>query len=203
MTNRMLVVSLMRCSAAAMGLALLAGCLPGTARPAAAIARQGSARSLLAVSAPGAGTGQETKRPAMSKPKRAALVRDFLAEKGYKPTIDNDGDVRFQYQGLNLYVGIDDDDDEYYQVVVPNFWSLDTAAEKLRAPSANTEVTRRVKAVKVWTVRGDTWCAVEAFYASAHDFLAVLERSIRTCYGGVMEFAKAIGKKPAAAASRR
>lgn len=128
----------------------------------------------------------------MTKSEKAAVIFKHLEGEGYRPEIDSDGDVRFKAEGMTLFVGISEKDDQYYRVCLPNFWSLDTPEEVARAPKANQDVTAMVKAVKIITVQDDTWCCIEAFYASVHDLIPVLTRCIRTIRGAAQEFAKAM-----------
>lgn len=51
----------------------------------------------------------------------AEMYRLFLLEEGYAPSIDDDGDVRFKFEGGDYFVLIDREDEDYFRLVYPAF----------------------------------------------------------------------------------
>jgi len=128
----------------------------------------------------------------MSKKERARVYMDFLAEEGYRPYMDEDGDVVFKSEGLTYVIITEEEDEEFVSLVLPNFWSIDSEKELARALKAANEVNRSIKAVKVY-VRKDgknTIAAVEMFVKTPESFNLVFERSLRALKGAVARFAE-------------
>lgn len=128
----------------------------------------------------------------MSRAERAAAIMDFLADRGYRPDIDGDGDVRFSVRDMTMFVGLDEKDEAYYRICLPNFWPLESAEERERAAIATHDVTSRVKAVKLIATADDTWCLIQTFCPSVGDLLPVMEQCIRTILSAADEYAKAM-----------
>ena len=63
----------------------------------------------------------------------ARLYIDYLAHEGYRPTTDADGDVEFHYEGGYYYIDIETSDANYFQLVYPSFWRIESDEEFARA----------------------------------------------------------------------
>lgn len=103
---------------------------------------------------------------------------DALRSQGYRPQIQ-DGHVSFQHEGGTFVIPVDDADPDYLRLVFPNFWSIDSDAERHRVLAAAAHVTAEVKGVKVFPIEGNTWAAVELFLPGGEGFAAVLPRCLR------------------------
>jgi hypothetical protein len=128
----------------------------------------------------------------VSKKERARAYMDFLAAEGYRPQMDEDGDVIFKSEGLTFVIITEEEDEEYVSLVLPNFWSIESEEELARALKAANEVNRSIKAAKIF-VRKDgknTWAAVEMFVKSPESFNLVFERSLRALKSAVARFAE-------------
>lgn len=104
---------------------------------------------------------------------QAALERD-----GFRPEVDPDGDISFKHEGLTFVVLLTEDDPEYYQVLLPNFWPLESEAERQVALHACDEINRAVKLVKLYTVEGNLFAGVESAYDTSEAFLAHLPQAV-------------------------
>ena len=49
------------------------------------------------------------------------VCMEFLQEEGYRPSIDDDGDIMFKSQGSTLFICTYNDDDVYLKVMLPVF----------------------------------------------------------------------------------
>ena len=92
---------------------------------------------------------------ASSLPKAARLAYEWLSEEGYRPYLDEDGDVSFKAQGYYLYIAVDDDSPNYLQLVMPGIKTIDMEAENsvietYCALAACNEMTRDKKIVKAY-----------------------------------------------------
>jgi hypothetical protein len=88
-------------------------------------------------------------------PKAARIAYNWLYNEGYRPYVDEDGDVSFKAQGYYLYISVDSDDPEYLQLVMPSIKTIDMDAEDsiiatYCALAACNEMTRDKKLVKAY-----------------------------------------------------
>ncbi len=127
----------------------------------------------------------------MTASERAELYRNFLAEEGYAARIDDDGDVVFKCEGMTLFISVDDDD-EFFRLVCPNFWPIDSDEERDRVVHAAAAVNSSIKVAKVYPVRDDTWASVEMYCSPPDAVLPVLLRAMGTLRGMVTEFRRAV-----------
>ena len=103
----------------------------------------------------------------MSEADRARVFSDFLKEEGYSPKTDDDNDITFKVEGRSYLIMLDDEDDEFFRIVFPGFWSIETPDERLRVERAALKTTAETKVAKVFTVRDNTWATVDMFSTSA------------------------------------
>ena len=61
--------------------------------------------------------------------KAARMAYNWLAEEGYKPSIDEDNDVAFKVQGEYFYIDNDTDDPTLLRFLVPNVYEVDFSDE--------------------------------------------------------------------------
>ena len=126
----------------------------------------------------------------MDTEEKKSLYKDYLESEGFRPEIDSDGDVKFKNEGQTYFLMVYDDD-AYFQLLFPNFWSIDSPDELLRAREAANFATRGTKVVKVF-VRGDelnTSAAIELFLDPPDAFKLVFPRAMRALRAGVETFA--------------
>ena len=88
-------------------------------------------------------------------PRAARIAYNWLSNEGYRPYVDEDGDVSFKAQGYYLYISVDSDDPEYLQLVMPAIKTIDMDAEDsiiatYCALAACNEMTRDKKLVKAY-----------------------------------------------------
>ena len=63
---------------------------------------------------------------------RAGFYVEHLSELGYRPQIDDDGDIYFRHEGGHYYI-LGTDDEQYVQVAYLNFWPIEDDDELRRA----------------------------------------------------------------------
>ena len=116
------------------------------------------------------------------------IYTEYLTQEGYRPEIDNDGDVVFKKEGKNYFISVDENDPEFFRIVLPNFWSIENTEERSRVLAAADESNRKSKVSKVFTVRDDTWASIEIFIAHPKAFEAVFPRAMSALENGVLQF---------------
>jgi len=123
-----------------------------------------------------------------------STIREILAEEGFRPDIDEDGDITFKYQGYSILIMPDEDDELYLRFVLPNFWPIESEAEREQAVETSVKVTRRVKAAKVFPVKDQMWATVEIFLSSEKCLKDVLDRILSVLHVSVETFAEEMRK---------
>ena len=126
----------------------------------------------------------------MNEEQIQALYMETLAEEGYRPKIDEDGDLVFKAEGRLLVIRLYPDDTEYFQLVLPNFWEIESEEERAQALIAANEATRTSKVCKIFLTKDNTCASIEMLLPSADLFPKVLGRSIYALRNGVEHFAK-------------
>ncbi|MDR2529673.1 MAG: hypothetical protein LBD04_11785 [Synergistaceae bacterium] len=122
----------------------------------------------------------------------ANMYVEYLKSEGYSPEVDKDGDVVFKYEGRTYYIGIDDDDPEFFIVVYPNFWEIESDAEKELALEIARKVTDTKKLAKVHLSGQGTNVSVRAgtLLKEPEDFKHVLPRMLNAIAIARQEFVK-------------
>ena len=126
----------------------------------------------------------------MDKRKLQDMYMDYLRGEGYRPEIDKDGDVLFKYEGGTYFIFVDHEDTQFFRIVYPNFYSIDTEAERQQVLRATDYATGSTKVAKVFTIRDRVWASVELLLPSPDDFRPVFGRGMRTLRTAVMSFAE-------------
>lgn len=87
----------------------------------------------------------------------ARLAYDELAYQGYRPYVDEDGDVSFKAEGYYFYVQ-NSTDDTYLRIIMPEIKTIDTddIVETYCALSACNEICRDKKLVKAYLNNNDS-----------------------------------------------
>jgi hypothetical protein len=121
----------------------------------------------------------------------------FLADEGYRPWINANGNVAFKCEGGYYVIRIDEKDDEYFCLSYPNFWRIESEAELSRVKEAALAVTAGYKVVKILPV-GDTNTSaeIELFCAPPETFTAVFNRCLRVIRTGVEKFIARMQEMP-------
>lgn len=105
-------------------------------------------------------------------------ITKVLERMGYRPDIDNDGDIYFWYQMKAVYV-LTNDEDNYVSIMLPQFYDIDEGQEALILTVCN-KMTRELKMVKVFmdhTFKSVTGTC-EFFYSSEEEFKQNMGRTL-------------------------
>jgi hypothetical protein len=126
----------------------------------------------------------------MDQQQRVEAFCAYLRSEGFTPTIDDDGDVRFKFEGRYYYVLTDAADAEYFRLfhVV---WTVDPGDEAFCRDLAN-QLTAELKVVKVYVVGTAVMASVEAFYAPLTAYEPLLMRLLGVCQTAALRFREAV-----------
>jgi hypothetical protein len=125
----------------------------------------------------------------MSKADREQLYTDFLRTEGYLPELEKDEQVVFK-KGNLTYVIVISEDADYFQIIVPPFWPIESEAERVQARMAAHVANAETKVAKVYFHEDDTWASVQMFCKPPESFKPVFGRCISVLEHAVETFVK-------------
>ena len=112
---------------------------------------------------------------------RHEMVVSVIQSLGFKPQIDDDGDIFVRYQMKTFYVmGANSDDEDYLVVVFPQMYEVDEG-EETKVLAACNKITREIKLAKVYidqTLKNVS-ASCEFYYNG--------EESLKTCLDKAIE----------------
>lgn len=120
---------------------------------------------------------------------------DFLTEEGYRPNLDEDGDVAFKHDGKNYFIPTSIDKRNFFAIVLPRIWSFETEEEFGRILKAADYSNRKSKVSKVYTLDNNVWITIEMFLPSPDDFNVVFETAMGTLDNGLDNFVSKMKEK--------
>jgi hypothetical protein len=125
----------------------------------------------------------------MDKKQRAQMYEEYLKEEGFHPEIDKDGDVVFKTEGKIYVIIIDENDEEFFRLLFPNFWPIESEQERAKVERAALHATAETKVAKVFPVKDDVMASIEIFCNPPQNFKSVFKRSISALQTAVRTFA--------------
>lgn len=103
-----------------------------------------------------------------------------LNDLGYKPSVDDDGDVAFRYQMKAVYVlGTMEEDTNYLVVILPQIYEMEEG-EEIKALTACNKLTRELSFAKVYidsTFKNVNACC-EIYYCDEECLKSQLEQAL-------------------------
>ena len=108
----------------------------------------------------------------------AHYFADYLSKEGFSPNVDDVNDVVFKFEGRTYVIQVDARDPEFFRLIYPNFWSLESEQERQSAAVVAAEVNCGLKVAKVFMTDDDTWASVELFINPIDNFKPVFRRSL-------------------------
>mgnify|MGYP000019619983 FL=1 len=77
------------------------------------------------------------------------MIAEAVESLGYKPVVDDDGDICVRYQMKNIYFMTGQDEEPYISAILPQFADVNEGEETLTLAVCN-KMTRDVKLAKVY-----------------------------------------------------
>jgi hypothetical protein len=122
-------------------------------------------------------------------------VLDFLANDGFRPSINSDGEIMFHFEGKICYLQTNADDAEYMRIIIVNFRPVAGAGDLARVTAAAQDATAGMKVVKIFTLDGDTWCVAEFLLPEPARFTDVFPRTLSAMRAALRTFEKSLAAK--------
>jgi len=130
----------------------------------------------------------------VSKADNLQMYTDFLRAEGYVPQIDQDGDIVFKVEGGMYLILLDEKDDQFFRLIYPNFWSIESPNERIKVEKAALVATGNTKVAKVFPVGNNVWGAIEMFAASPEAIKPVFARALSALRTAVNSFKEEMHK---------
>lgn len=136
-----------------------------------------------------------------SKEYLQSMYLNYLKEQGYRPNIDNDGDVSFKAEGISYYIGVDEEDTEYFKISYATKLSSLLGGNKkkqllmkfLLLNSLN-EVNSGIKNIKIYLIKKAVILKCGSVVNRPEDFSAIFPRMLKMLKYAVKEFKREIEK---------
>lgn len=122
--------------------------------------------------------GGASAEESMSKKELQTLYSDYLDKEGFRPEIDEDGDVVFKREGWVYFINVSEDDTNFFSVVLPNIWPIESEEERAKVLAAADHANGKAKVTKVFTMNDNVWVATELYVAKPEDFKGVFQRAV-------------------------
>jgi hypothetical protein len=74
---------------------------------------------------------------------------EFLAEQGFRPKVDDEGDIHFRFEGRHHFI-METQDEHYFHLLFPNFFPLADERAVEEAAVAASAASRATKVAKVY-----------------------------------------------------
>lgn len=119
---------------------------------------------------------------------KTETYRTFLQEQGFTPTT-HEGLLAFRFEGGNYLLFPEEADAQFFRVMYPGFWPIESEAERTRALAAASDTSASLKAVKVFVMDGQTHASLELLLPDVEAFQTVFKRGLHALQGAVHRFA--------------
>lgn len=111
---------------------------------------------------------------------KTELVKEWLASEGFRHDVDENGNIHFKYQGMNLFFTADEDDDAFFRLLMPNICEVSNAEDRVKLMEVCNEVNSTTKVVKAFIVNDNMWLAIEILIDSTPEVGDFFERCCDT-----------------------
>ena len=127
---------------------------------------------------------------------KVEIYQELLVNAGYRPAIDEDGDVTFRAEGFYFVLYSNEADAEYFQLVLPNVWRFEAVDTPQILKVAN-RVTREFKFTKVVVLDNNAvWVAAELLFSKPRDAEVMLRRTVDTMLTARRNFVDEVAQEP-------
>ena len=124
----------------------------------------------------------------MTRNELTELYFNFLQEEGYRPTVDDDGDLLFKAEGKTFIIFVNEEDPTFFRLVFPNFWPIEDEDEYAKVLDAANLATARTKVTKIYSVNDNVWASAEVFVPEIEDFKKLFGRCMDALRVGFSAF---------------
>ena len=95
------------------------------------------------------------------------MYLNILKKNDIEAWVDEDGDIQFKYSTRTYFIDVDENDPNFFRVVLPNLWPIESELERLEVVMALDKVNAKFKVVKGYMNKDNVWLAAEIFCSVA------------------------------------
>ena len=118
-----------------------------------------------------------------------AFQLEFLRDEGFRPVVDEDGDIVFKAEGRPYVLFNTNDDPELFRLGAVNIWPISDPDEEMVALRAASEISARFKVAKAFVTPGPSvFVTVEFLSGDPTAFTQVFGRALSILQSAVSEF---------------
>lgn len=114
----------------------------------------------------------------LTKEQLQKMYKEYLANEGFKPEVDADGDVIFKFEGTSYYISVDAEDQEFFRIMSTEVISVKTPEERWKSEVACVYATSKTKVAKAFISSDKVRFSLELFVAKPQDFKGVFIRGM-------------------------
>jgi len=114
----------------------------------------------------------------LTKEQLQKMYKEYLANEGFKPEVDADGDVIFKFEGTSYYISVDAEDQEFFRIMSTEVISVKTPEERWKAEVACVHATSKTKVAKAFISNDKVRFSLEVFVAKPQDFNGIFTRGM-------------------------
>lgn len=116
------------------------------------------------------------------------MFMDMLEDRDIEGWIDADGDIQFEHGDYTMFIEINEEDNEFFRVVLPNIWPIESDSEEVMVAFACNAVNSTKKTVKAYITQDNVWIAIELFVKDQKNIEPIFDRSVDVIYEAVEMF---------------
>lgn len=120
------------------------------------------------------------------------LLENWLKDQGYRCRRDEDGDLQFRYEGVNMFCAKDDDDKQFMRIMMPAIYQIEN--NRMAVLEGINTICRDIKAIKAFLVDDYLWLSLEMFIDSTPDIEDFVEGCLDILIAGRKQIAEEIFK---------
>jgi hypothetical protein len=119
---------------------------------------------------------------------RTELYMEYLTEEGFRPKLDEEGDIVFKSEGKTYVLFASAGDEQLFRLGALWIWPIESEEERQRALEAAADATCTLKVAKVYPVNDNIWATVEMLFEQPEHFRGVFPRALALVQAGVSRF---------------
>lgn len=120
---------------------------------------------------------------------KTEMYKSYLEQEGYRPTQEG-GLLLFKHAGWSYIIVVHEDDPEFFELVCPRVWSIDSDEERTRAYWAANIASAETKGAKMFVSERHVWVSMEMLFDVPEQFKGVFHKALRILSVGVAQFAR-------------
>lgn len=119
---------------------------------------------------------------------KAELYFEYLADEGFRPKIDDEGDVSFKKEGSQYLIYSNENDPQLFRLCALFIWPIESYEERVQALEAASKATRQLKSTKVYVQDDNVHATIELLFSRPEDFKPLFHRALGLVDAGVERF---------------